>query len=87
MLSEAKRYDLARRFVYDTRIEEAEHFTDDSIIVKNVQEVIHAYAEDLKGIEDIFDNFPTDEIDAAIRDYFADDSVEGFLNRHNIEWD
>lgn len=87
MLSYTKRLDLARKFVADARIGtgEAKRYDTPAYIVKDVEEVIAAYAADLEALEDVYDNTPWLELTEAINNYFEDDVGE-FLSRHNIAW-
>lgn len=85
MLSYEKRMDLARRFIYDCNITDNKT-EQDSYIVKDVAEVLQAYAKDIEELE-LYDNEPLSDIQRVINDYFSDDSVESFLNRHNINWE
>jgi|LSQX01.3.fsa_nt_gb hypothetical protein len=85
MLSYEKRIDLARRFVADACIVEAERDDTTTYIVKDIGAVIAAYAADLEVLEDVYDNTPWLELTEAISNYFEDDVGE-FFARHNIAW-
>lgn len=85
MLSYTKRLDLARKFVADACIEEAERDDIPVYVVEDIDAVIAAYAADLEALEDVYDNTPWLELTEAISNHFEDDVGE-FLGRHGIKW-
>jgi len=86
MLSYTKRLDLARKFVANACIEEAERTTIPMYVVEDIDAVIAAYAADLEVLEDVYDDTPWLELTEAIGNYFEDDVGE-FLSRHGIKWE
>jgi ABC-type ATPase involved in cell division len=85
MLSYEKKMDLAHKFVADCNISEVDRDDIPVYLVEDIGVVVAAYAKDLEGLEDVYDNSPSEDIDRAVKAAFSED-VGKFLDRHGIPW-
>jgi hypothetical protein len=91
MLSFGKRYELGLQFVEDANIsddrEMVENSSDCFYLVKDVDEVAMAFANELQLLT-VHDDAGKDKIDKAMNEYFeGKDDIGKFLDYYGIEWE
>lgn len=96
MLSEAKKWELARQFICDCEITDSREIFETApapmYLVEDTSEVEAAFIADLEGLTDeegneLFDNTPTEIIKQAIAAKFEGEDLCEFLDRHGIKWE
>lgn len=85
MKSYSAMMDMARKFIVDCEITDSKEVFEASLVsmylVDDISEVMQAYVEDLKALEDL------KAVDDEAVSCFEDEEVGQFLDRHNINWE